>query len=137
MEPYVPWDCQGWLLPISSELRMQGLPEVGTVCCEDFMDDGTAIRLAVTIDRKDGSACFDFAGTGPEVLGNTNAPPAVTTSAVLYSLRCLVSQDIPLNGGCLNPVTIQVRVSGHPLERRLPQPGDHPGACCPETPQHR
>ena len=41
-----------------------GLPEVGTVTAEDCMDDGTPIRLAVTIDRRDGSAVFDFAGGG-------------------------------------------------------------------------
>jgi 5-oxoprolinase (ATP-hydrolysing) len=86
----------------------QGLPEIGTVHSEDYMDDGTPIRLAVTIDRRNGSALFNFNGTGPQVFGNTNAPPAVTTSAVIYSLRCLVSHDIPLNGGCLKPVTIQV-----------------------------
>ena len=73
------------------------------------MDDGTPIKLAITIDRQAGSAVFDFAGTGPQVLGNTNAPPAVTTSAVIYSLRCLVKQEIPLNGGCLAPVEIKVR----------------------------
>ena len=58
---------------------------------------GTPIRLAVTVDRRDGSAVFDFAGTGPEVFGNTNAPPAVTYSAIIYSLRCMVRQEIPLN----------------------------------------
>ena len=42
-----------------------GLPEVGTVVAEDCMDDGTPIRLAVTIDRRNGSAVFDFAGGGP------------------------------------------------------------------------
>jgi 5-oxoprolinase (ATP-hydrolysing) len=72
------------------------------------MDDGTPIRLVVTIDRRSRSATFDFEGTGPQVFGNTNAPPAVTYSAVIYSLRCLVDQDIPLNGGCLAPVTIKV-----------------------------
>ena len=93
-------------------VRMQGLPEVGTVRCDDRMDDGTPIKLAITIDRKSRSAVFDFDGTGPQVIGNTNAPPAVTTSAVIYSLRCLVKQDIPLNGGCLAPVTIKVRRAG-------------------------
>jgi N-methylhydantoinase B/oxoprolinase/acetone carboxylase alpha subunit len=90
-------------------MLLQGLPEVGTVECADRMDDGTPICLAVTIDRRNGSAIFDFEGTGPQVYGNTNAPPAVTTSAVIYSLRCLVKQDIPLNGGCLAPVTIKAR----------------------------
>lgn len=45
----------------------QGLPEVGTVTARDQMDDGSPICLAVTIDRRDGSATFDFEGTGPEV----------------------------------------------------------------------
>lgn len=65
---------------------------------EDFMDDGTRIQLAITIDRRDGSATFDFHGTGPELFGNLNAPPAVTASAVIYCLRCLIPDvDIPLN----------------------------------------
>lgn len=55
------------------------------------------LQLSVTIDRREGSAVFDFEGTGPEVHGNTNAPPAVTYSAIIYSLRCMVDQDIPLN----------------------------------------
>lgn len=59
-----------------------------------------AAQLAVTIDRRDGSAVFDFEGTGPQVYGNTNAPPAVTYSAIIYSLRCMVHQDIPLNQVC-------------------------------------
>ena len=54
------------------------------------MDDGSPIRLAVTIDSRDGSATFDFEGTGPEVYGNCNAPPAVAYSAIIYALRCMV-----------------------------------------------
>lgn len=36
-------------------------------------------------------------GTGYEVWGNLNAPRAITVSAIIYCLRCLVAQDIPLN----------------------------------------
>ena len=71
----------------------------------DYMDDGTPIKLTIDIDEETGSAMFDFTGTGPQVLGNHNAPPAVTYSAVIYSLRSLVAQDIPLNQGCLAPIT--------------------------------
>lgn len=35
----------------------------------DYMDDGTPIKLKVTINRENGSAVFDFTGTGPEVYG--------------------------------------------------------------------
>lgn len=43
---------------------------------------------------------FDFSGTGPEVFGNLNAPRAITLSALIYCLRCLVGRDIPLNQVC-------------------------------------
>jgi len=85
----------------------EGMPEVGSVFAEDFLDDGTPIRLRIEIDRRMGSAVFDFTGTGPEIYGNLNAPPAVTASAIIYCLRCLlVDIDIPLNQGCLAPVLI-------------------------------
>jgi len=87
----------------------EGMAEVGVVRAEDFLDDGSPIRLAVTIDRAQGTAVFDFEGTGAEMYGNLNAPPAVTTSAILYCLRCFVPEiDIPLNQGCLNPIDIKI-----------------------------
>ncbi|KAJ5514164.1 hypothetical protein N7463_003716 [Penicillium fimorum] len=72
----------------------------------DYMDDGTPIMLKVTIDPSDGSAIFDFTGTGPEVYGNWNAPIAICNSAVIFALRCMVNSDIPLNQGCIKPVQI-------------------------------
>ncbi|KAF4677550.1 hypothetical protein FOL47_000938 [Perkinsus chesapeaki] len=78
---------------------------------EDFMDDGSAIKLKVRLLKDGGggkraSAIFDFTDSGPEVVGNTNAPPAVTMSAVIYCLRCMVDSDIPLNQGCLEAVQV-------------------------------
>jgi len=35
----------------------------------DYMDDGSPIKLKITIDAEKGEAVFDFAGTGPEVYG--------------------------------------------------------------------
>ncbi|KAH8820974.1 Hydantoinase B/oxoprolinase-domain-containing protein [Xylogone sp. PMI_703] len=74
----------------------------------DYMDDGSPIKLKVTIDVEKGEAVFDFDGTGPEVYGNTNAPQAVTYSAIIYCLRCLISEDIPLNQGCLKPIKVLI-----------------------------
>ncbi|CAN7978222.1 unnamed protein product, partial [Ixodes persulcatus] len=56
-----------------------------------------------------GSAVFDFSGTGQEVYGNCNAPRAVTLSAILYCLRCMVGHDIPLNqsAACENKFPIE------------------------------
>eukprot|EP00249_Psilotum_nudum_P017421 c26315_g1_i2 orf=81-3959(+) len=75
---------------------------------EDYMDDGSTIHLRLTIDGDKGEADFNFEGTSPEVYGNWNAPEAVTTAAVIYCLRCLVDVDIPLNQGCLTPVSINI-----------------------------
>ncbi|KAI1778339.1 Hydantoinase B/oxoprolinase-domain-containing protein [Hypoxylon cercidicola] len=74
----------------------------------DYMDDGTPIQLRVTIDPEKGEADFDFEGTGPEVYGNINAPEAITFSAIIYCLRCLISEDIPLNQGCLKPIHVKI-----------------------------
>ena len=71
----------------------------------DKMDDGTIISLKIRINPKDGSAIFDFSGTGPQVPGNWNTPEAVVDSAIIYSLRTLLETDLPLNQGCLEPIT--------------------------------
>ncbi|KAI6500902.1 hypothetical protein MCOR13_005845 [Pyricularia oryzae] len=86
---------------------------------EDFMDDGSPIRLKIKIDAEKGEADFDFEGTGPEVYGNINAPEAVTYSAIIYCLRCLISQDIPLNQGCLKPIHVKIP------PKSLLSPSDH------------
>ncbi|XP_076333273.1 5-oxoprolinase [Tachypleus tridentatus] len=75
---------------------------------EDYMDDGTSIKLHLTIHTKKGTAVFDFSGTGYEVYGNCNTPTAVTLSAIIYCLRCLVGHDVPLNQGCLAPVKVVI-----------------------------
>ncbi|XP_035133381.1 5-oxoprolinase isoform X2 [Callithrix jacchus] len=86
--------------------QAQGLPL--EVSSEDHMDDGSPICLRVQINLRQGSAVFDFSGTGPEVFGNLNAPRAITLSALIYCLRCLVGRDIPLNQGCLAPVRVVI-----------------------------
>lgn len=50
----------------------------------------------------------DFTGTGRQVSGNLNAPLAVTQAAVLYVLRLVVGDDIPLSDGLLQAVTLVV-----------------------------
>ncbi|KAL4924077.1 Hydantoinase B/oxoprolinase-domain-containing protein [Aspergillus undulatus] len=69
----------------------------------DQMDNGTLIKLSIDISES-GSAIFDFTGTGVEMLSNINAPPAITHSAIIYTLRLLIGTDIPLNQGCLEPI---------------------------------
>ncbi|KAK0219992.1 5-oxoprolinase [Armillaria fumosa] len=74
----------------------------------DRMDDGSPIALRIDIDSESGSATFDFTGTGPEVYGNWNAPRAIVNSSIIYSLRCLLASDIPLNQGCMTPINVVI-----------------------------
>ncbi|MFE1443749.1 hydantoinase B/oxoprolinase family protein [Streptomyces sp. NPDC058739] len=71
-------------------------------------DSGAVIRVQVRVDRAARSATVDFTGTSAQLPGNFNAPYAVVNAAVLYVFRTLVADDIPLNDGCLRPLTIVV-----------------------------
>jgi 5-oxoprolinase (ATP-hydrolysing) len=72
------------------------------------LDNGARISVSVRLDRASRSAVIDFTGTSAQLNSNFNAPRAVTTAAVLYVFRTLVDDDIPLNAGCLAPLTIVV-----------------------------
>jgi 5-oxoprolinase (ATP-hydrolysing) len=74
----------------------------------DWLDDGSPIELTVTIDRERRHLEFDFTGTGPELWGNLNTPTAVVASAVIYVLRTLIDEDIPLNGGFMQAVELKI-----------------------------
>ncbi len=73
---------------------------------EQKMDDGSVIKVAITVDKDTRSAIIDFAGTSAVRPNNLNAPSSVCRAAVLYVFRCLVDDDIPLNDGCLKPLTL-------------------------------
>lgn len=89
-------------------VKREGHGDTLEVAAVDYMDDGSTLKLRLTIDGVEGKAKFDFEGTDPEMYGNCNAPRAITSSAIIYCLRCLVNADIPLNQGCLNPIDINV-----------------------------
>jgi 5-oxoprolinase (ATP-hydrolysing) len=72
------------------------------------MDDGTAVTVRIDIDADRRSASVDFTGTSDQVPTNFNAPVAVCRAAVLYVFRTLVDDDIPMNEGCLRPITLHI-----------------------------
>jgi len=94
---------------------------------EDYLDDGTKIKVNIEINSGNNppetvNAVIDFSGTGRQHDNdNLNAPSAVTSSAVIYVLRALIGEDIPLNSGCLNPVDINIP-SGTILSPVYPAP---------------
>jgi 5-oxoprolinase (ATP-hydrolysing) len=70
------------------------------------MDQGTVIRVKITVDKEKREATVDFTGTSPQQPTNFNAPEPVTRAAVLYVFRVMVDDDIPMNAGCLRPIKI-------------------------------
>jgi 5-oxoprolinase (ATP-hydrolysing) len=72
------------------------------------MDQGTVIKVKITVDKNTREATVDFTGTSPQQPTNFNAPEPVTRAAVLYVFRVMVDDDIPMNAGCLRPINIVV-----------------------------
>jgi len=72
------------------------------------LDNGAVIRVAIRVNAAAREAVIDFTGTSDQLNENFNAPRAITTAAVLYVFRSLVKDDIPLNHGCLKPLSIVV-----------------------------
>ena len=71
-------------------------------------DDDLEIRVTVTIHE--GTFSADFTGTRDAAPGNVNCPIAVTRSAVLFVVRTLLPDDVPMNGG----VSRAIRVTAPP-----------------------
>jgi 5-oxoprolinase (ATP-hydrolysing) len=97
--------------------RVVGALSDGTFAYE--MDNGAVIRVAIEVDRAARSATIDFSGTSAQQPTNFNAPSAVCKAAVLYVFRTLVDDDIPMNAGCLKPLSIVIP-EGSMLSPRYP-----------------
>jgi len=64
---------------------------------DGVIDDDLEIRVSIAIE--DGVFHADFTGTRDAAPGNVNCPIAVTRSAVLFVVRTLLPDDVPMNGG--------------------------------------
>ena len=73
-----------------------------------LMDCGAAIVVAVRVDRAARHVTADFTGTSAQLDNNFNAPFSVVRAATMYVLRTMIDDPIPMNEGCLAPVTIIV-----------------------------
>ena len=70
------------------------------------LDNGAKVKVAVRVDSARRTAEIDFTGTSAQLADNFNAPSSVAMAAVLYVFRTLVDDDIPLNSGCLQPLSV-------------------------------
>ena len=72
------------------------------------MDQGVTIGVKLSVDKSRHSMLIDFSDSSKAGDHNFNAPAAVCKAAVLYVLRSVLEENIPLNDGCLKPVTIKL-----------------------------
>jgi 5-oxoprolinase (ATP-hydrolysing) len=70
------------------------------------LDNQAKVNVTVRVNTEQRTAEIDFTGTSPQLKDNFNAPSSVAMAAVLYVFRTLVDDDIPLNSGCLQPLTV-------------------------------
>jgi 5-oxoprolinase (ATP-hydrolysing) len=71
---------------------------------EESLDDGS--RLCVRLVRNNTTLTVDFTGTSPVHPGNLNATPAIVHSVIMYVMRTLVAEDLPLNEGLMEPIEV-------------------------------
>ena len=62
--------------------------------------------LEIDVEQMADTLFIDLSRSGPPDVGNRNAPRAVVVAAVLYALRCVVGDELPLNAGALRAVTL-------------------------------
>ncbi|SOD03139.1 5-oxoprolinase (ATP-hydrolysing) [bacterium JGI 053] len=91
----------------------------GVYEAEERLDDGAVLHARVEIAGR--GATIDFAGTAGVHPGNLNATPAIVRSVVLYVLRLLVREPLPLNEGLLRAVEVRI-----PRGMLDPEWGDDP-----------
>ena len=72
----------------------------------ELLDDGTP--LVVEFRQSGGKFILDFQGTGGVHPGNLNANPAIVYSVIMYVMRLLLEEEIPLNDGMLDPVRVEL-----------------------------
>ena len=85
----------------------------------DSMDNGATIHVALS--KQDDQLDIDFAGTDPVTPDNLNANRAIVCAATMYVMRLLINEEIPLNEGVMNPVSIRL-----PVCFLNPTPADDP-----------
>jgi 5-oxoprolinase (ATP-hydrolysing) len=72
----------------------------------EHLDDGSPLRVRIDLARR--PALIDFTGTSPQHPGNLNATPAIVRSAIIYVLRLLVGESLPLNEGLMRAVDVRI-----------------------------
>ena len=90
----------------AEQLVREAVSKLADGSCTINMDQGIKISVSITVDKAEKKMRVDFSNSSLSGDHNFNAPFAVCKAAVLYVLRSLVEDRIPLNDGCLKPIEI-------------------------------
>ncbi|MEM6842388.1 MAG: hydantoinase B/oxoprolinase family protein [Bacteroidota bacterium] len=71
----------------------------------EVLDDGSPLQVRIDLSPNH-QLTVDFSGSAATHPNNLNATPAIVYSAVMYVLRLLLNEDLPLNEGLLQSVKI-------------------------------
>jgi 5-oxoprolinase (ATP-hydrolysing) len=88
----------------SQLMRRKILTLTGPFKALETMDNGAKLKLHIINEK--GKLKIDFSGSAPVQKGNLNATPAIINSVVLYVLRLLLGQPVPLNEGLLQNIKL-------------------------------
>ncbi len=87
--------------------QIQRLPD--SISASEKLDDGSVI--AVTMRNSADKLVLDFTGTSGVHPRNLNATNAIVRSAILYAMRLMLQEDLPLNEGLMEPLEIVLPTS--------------------------
>lgn len=104
--------------------EIAGWPD-GDYAAETFIDHDYQgrhdIRVACTVRVRGSDIVFDFTGTDPEVDGFVNSTLANTLSFVFVAIASCIDEDVPINEGYINPVTV-IAPAGTVVNPHHPKP---------------
>ena len=88
----------------------------------ELLDDASQLSVKCTITGN--RLSIDFEGTSDVNPGNLNANPSIVNSVIMYLLRIIINEPLPLNDGLLEPVEIYI-----PKGMLNPDFSDDPAEC--------
>lgn len=121
-------ECYEAILEDSERRTREAIAEVpdGTYSYEldldDYGPDTPPIHLAVDVIVHGSGITVDWSRSDAQVPAGLNSAPAYSYAYSSFTLKCLLSPDVPMNAGCTRPVAL-VAPEGSFMNPRPPAPG--------------
>ncbi len=91
---------------LNNKLNIKNTTQTTHFQAVERLDDGHEIHVKISIE--DNTLLFDFGGTSKSHPLNLNANLAIVHSVIMYVLRLLCEEDIPLNEGLMQKVHLHL-----------------------------